>query len=176
MTDSHNKKTDIEKAGEDLFEFAIERESLKVILDTLPEDVPLNKNKVEYGLQILKIISVGWGISFCLENVILKQQLSEVFWKAVQEFSESLSEATSLTTGQDIDYFLTLKERLDMYVGALNHESQATEPAVVIGPEFAKACGNEDEVFTVMAGSRMFISTMGGVKEYLRSVQAPLSS
>jgi hypothetical protein len=176
MANSHSNKTDIEKAGEDLFDFAIERESVKAIMDTLPEDVPLNKNKVEYELQILKIISVGWGISFCLEDVTLKQQLSEVFWKAVQEFSESLSDATSLTTGQDIDYFLTLKERLDMYVDALNQKPHATEPAVVIGPEFAKACGNEDEVFTVMAGSRMFISTMGGVKDYLRSFQVSLSS
>ena len=170
MTNSHNKKTDIEKAGEDLFDFAIDRESLKAILETLPEDVPLNKAKVEYELQILKIITVGWGISFCLEDVTLKQQLSEAFWKAVQEFSQSLSETTSLTTGQDIDYFLILKERLDMYVDALNKQPHTTEPAVVIGPEFAKTCGNKDEVFTVMAGSRMFISTMGGVKEYLRSV------
>ncbi len=99
MTDSHSKKTDIEKTGEDLFNFAIERESLKAILDTLPEDVPLNKNKVEYELQILKIISVGWGISFCLENVTLKQQLSEIFWKAVQECSERLSSAGSLSAG-----------------------------------------------------------------------------
>ncbi len=176
MTNPHNKKTDIEKVGENLFEFAIERESLKAILETLPEDAPLNKAKVEYELQILKIITVGWGISFCLEDVTLKQQLSEVFWKAVQEFSQSLSETTSLTIGQDIDYFLVLKERLDTYVDALNKQSHATEPAVVIGPEFARICGNKDEVFTVMSGSRMFISTMGGVKEYLRSVQAPLSS
>jgi hypothetical protein len=176
MANSHSNKTDIEKAGEDLFDFAIERESVKAIMDTLPEDVPLNKNKVEYELQILKIISVGWGISFCLEDVTLKQQLSEVFWKAVQEFSESLSDATSLTTGQDIDYFLTLKERLDMYVDALHQKPDATEPAIVIGPEFASVCGNKDEVFTVMAGSRMFISTMGGVKDYLRSFQVSLSS
>ncbi len=176
MTNSQSKKTDIEKAGGDLFDFAIDRESLKAILDTLPEDAPLNKNKVEYELQILKIISVGWGISFCLEDVTFKQQISEVFWKAVQEFSQSLSTATSLTSGQDIDYFTILKERLDMYVDALNKQPHATEPAVVIGPEFAKTCGNKDEVFTVMAGSRMFISTIGGVKEYLRSVQAPLSS
>jgi hypothetical protein len=176
MANSHSNKTDIEKAGEDLFDFAIERESVKAIMDTLPEDVPLNKAKVEYELQILKIITVGWGISFCLEDVTLKQQLSEVFWKAVQEFSESLSDATSLTTGQDIDYFLVLKEHLDTYVDALNQKPHATEPAIVIGPEFASACGNKDEVFTVMAGSRMFISTMGGVKEYLRSFQVSLSS
>ena len=43
-------------------------------------------------------------------------------------------------------------------------------PAVVIGPEFAEICGHKDEVFTVMAGSKLFLLTIGNVRDYLESV------
>ena len=73
--------------------------------------------------------------------------------------------------GKTIDYFQVLKDRLNMYVDALNKNTDAREPAVVIGPEFAGACGNREDVFTVMTGSRLFIATAGGVKEYLEQVK-----
>jgi hypothetical protein len=72
--------------------------------------------------------------------------------------------------GNDIDYFQILKERLDMYLAAMNQNPDAPEPAVVVGPEFARTCGNVDDAFTVMTGSRMFIATIGSVKEYLETI------
>jgi hypothetical protein len=45
-----------------------------------------------------------------------------------------------------------------------------SEPAAVIGPEFARFCGDADDVFTVMTGSRMFIITVAQVKDYLDSL------
>ena len=73
--------------------------------------------------------------------------------------------------GRDIDYFQILKERLDMYVTALAQKPDAPEPAVVIGPEFAVTCGNADDIFTVMTGSKMFIVTIDIVKEYLAAIE-----
>ena len=73
--------------------------------------------------------------------------------------------------GQDIDYFQILKDRLDMYVDALRHHPDASEPAKVIGPEFSKACGNKDDIFAFMTGSKMFISTTGKVKQYLEAIK-----
>ncbi|MBW2647196.1 MAG: hypothetical protein JRE23_13685, partial [Deltaproteobacteria bacterium] len=70
-----------------------------------------------------------------------------------------------------IDYFQILEDRLDMYVDAMAKNTDASEPAVVIGPEFAGVCGNVDEVFTVMTGSRMFIATVGGVKQYFEEIK-----
>ncbi|MBW1863356.1 MAG: hypothetical protein JRJ02_13440 [Deltaproteobacteria bacterium] len=58
-----------------------------------------------------------------------------------------------------------------MYVAALAQKPDAPEPAVVIGPEFAVTCGNADDIFTVMTGSKMFIVTIGRVKAYLEAIK-----
>ena len=73
--------------------------------------------------------------------------------------------------GQDIDYFQVLKDRLDMYVNAMAHNTDESEPAAVIGPEFSKVCGNEGDIFTIMTGSKMFISTTSKVKQYLEAIK-----
>jgi len=159
------------KAGEDLFNFAIDREDVKMLMARLPEEADIKRSTVEYELQILKIISIGWCISYYLENGAQKNQILEGYWQAVHEFSQSISTTTGLMIGNNIDYFKILKERLDMYVAAMTQKPDAPEPAVVIGPEFARTCGNMDDIFTVMTGSRMFIATIGSVKKYLDTIK-----
>ncbi|MBL7179302.1 MAG: hypothetical protein ABIK98_15765 [Pseudomonadota bacterium] len=168
METSQKEKAAIEKAGADLFDFAVDREDVKALMAYLPQEADINRVTVEYELQILKIISVGWSISYYLENVSYKNQLVRLYWNAVYEFSQSISATTGLMTGHDIDYFQILKERLDMYLNALNKKPDTHDPVVVIGPEFARICGNINDVFTVMTGSRMFTATIGAVKEYLK--------
>lgn len=170
MTHSDNEQTEVEQAGENLFNFAVDREDIKALVELLPEEAKCKPAAVEYELQLLKIITTGWSISFLLEEYSSKDQLAETFWKLIHEFSESLSDTTGLMTGHDIDYFEVLKNRLDMYVAALTEKPDMTEPAAVIGPEFAKVCGDADDVFTVMTGSRMFIITVARIKEYLESL------
>jgi hypothetical protein len=58
-----------------------------------------------------------------------------------------------------------------MYVAALAKNPDAPEPALVIGPEFARVCGNVDDIFTFMIGSKMFISTINKVKAYLEAIK-----
>jgi hypothetical protein len=58
------QKTEIEKAGEALFNFAVDREDVKALVANLPEETDIQGVTVEYELQILKIISVGWSISY----------------------------------------------------------------------------------------------------------------
>ena len=171
MERSEEKKTGVEKTGEDLFNFAINREDIKTLMTHLSEEADIKRGKVEYELQILKIISIGWSISYYLENGAQKNQLLESYWQAVHEFSQSISTTTGLMIGNDIDYFQILKERLNIYVAAITQKPKAPEPAVIIGPEFARTCGNMDDVFTVMTGSRMFITTIGSVKEYLDTIE-----
>jgi len=170
MTQSENNKKHLEQAGKALFDFAVERDDVKMLLDHLSGEAKCKPAAVEYELQILKIVSTGWALSFFLEKNPYKAQLAEDFWKRVQAFSRDLSETTVLMTGHDIDYFQILKERLDMYVAALQDKPEMSEPAAVIGPEFAGLCGDSDDVFTVMTGSRMFILTVARVKEYLESL------
>jgi len=171
MERSEENKTGVKKAGENLFNFAINRKDIKTLMTHLPEEADIKRGKVEYELQILKIISIGWSISYYLENCAQKNQLLELYWKAVHEFSQSISTTTGLMIGNDIDYFQILKERLDMYLAAMTQKPDAPEPAVVIGPEFARTCGNMDDVFAVMTGSKMFIATIGSVKEYLETIR-----
>lgn len=166
-----NKKSIAGQAAEDLFNFAINRDDIKTVMAHLPEGLECKPETVEYELQLLKIISTGWAISFFLLNNAQRDNLAELFWKSTYDFSRTLSETTTLMTGKNINYFEILKERLDMYVGSLSDNSDKTEPAAVIGPEFARACGNVDDIFAVMTGSRMFISTISSVKQYLEAMK-----
>ena len=165
------KRSEVEKAGEDLFNFAIDHEDVKTLMANLPEEADIKRNTVEYELRILKIISIGWYISYYLANSARKNKLLESYWQAVHEFSQSISDTIGLMIGNNIDYFKIVKERLDMYVAVMTQKPDAPEPAVVIGPEFARTCGNKDDVFTIMTGSRMFIATIGSVKEYLDTIK-----
>jgi len=171
MENSKEKKSEIERAGEDLFDFVVDREDIKWLMSHLPEAADVQRETVEYELQILKIISVGWSISYYLETSPHKNQLLEVYWKAVFDFSQTISTATGNLIGQDIDYFQILKDRLDMYVDVLAQNSGAPEPAVVIGPEFARTCGNVEDIFTFMTGSKMFITAINRTKEYLEAIE-----
>lgn len=170
MENLSEQKSGIEKAAEDLFNFAVERDDVKALMTHLDESADIQRSSVEYELQILKIISVGWAVPYYLGNSPQKDLIGACYWQAIQNFSQSLSETFGLLAGQSIDYFQVLRERLDTYVSALQQKLDAPEPAVVIGPEFANACGNRDDVFTVMTGSRMFISTIRSVKQYLENI------
>ena len=72
---------------------------------------------------------------------------------------------------KNIDYFQVIKDRLNTYVDAMNKDTKAKKPAGVMGPEFAGVCGNRDDVFTVMTGSRLFIVTAGSIKSYLEEMK-----
>jgi hypothetical protein len=171
MTNSETKKSELEKAGEALLDFAVDREDVKWLMDRLPDEADIKRVTVEYELPILKIIGVGWSLSYYLENSPQKTALLEKYWKSINEFSQGISTTTEYMIGQNIDYFQILKERLDMYLAALAKNPDAPEPALVIGPEFARICGNVDDLFTFMTGSKMFISAINKVKAYLEAIK-----
>ena len=172
MRDAKNKRSAVEQAGEDLFNFATERDDVKWLLAQLPKEASVKPATVEYELQILKIISVGWAISYLLEGTpVRKESLSQFFWEAVNEFSRSLSETTGLMIGQDIDYFEILKARFDTYVAAMAQNEEAADPTVIIGPAFADLCGNREDIFAAMSGSKMFNTTLHRVRQYLETLK-----
>ncbi|CAB1084017.1 hypothetical protein D1AOALGA4SA_11549 [Olavius algarvensis Delta 1 endosymbiont] len=165
------KETALEKAGSDLLDFAVDREDVKWLMARLPEQADIKRVTVEYELQILKIIGVGWSLSYYLPDSPQKTELLENYWSAINEFSKGISTTMEYMIGQNIDYFQILKDRLDTYVAALSKQSDAPEPASVIGPEFARICGNAADIFTFMTGSKMFISTISNVKAYLEAIK-----
>ena len=170
MTPPKEAQTPLEQAGEDLFNFAIDREDTKWLVARLPETAEVRPAAVEYELQILKIISVGWSIAYFLEEWPHKKFLESSFWEAVRTFSQSLSTTTGMMIGQDIDYFQILKDRLEAYVAALRRHPAADNPAEVIGPEFAGVCGNREDLFVVVTGGRMFSETTRRVRDYLQAL------
>jgi hypothetical protein len=64
MPQAESEKTGMTQAGENLFNFAVDREDVKVFIENLPKETKCNSAAVEYELQLLKIISTGWSISF----------------------------------------------------------------------------------------------------------------
>ena len=172
MNDEKEKKSVQQQAAEDLVNFAIERDDVKWLMAHLSKETAVKPTTVEYELQILKIISVGWSLSYFLEGTPKrKAALSEQFWAAINEFSKGLSETTGLMIGQDIDYFEIIKQRLDTYVAAMTKGQEATDPTAVVGPAFAAACGDESDIFAAMTGAKMFNSASMRVRQYLEAVK-----
>ncbi len=161
-----------EKCAENLANFAIDRTDLKEILNTLPADSGFNPTTVEYELQILKILSVGWAISLYIPSTDeTKQPLSNAYWGHIREIADNISSLTGTTTGKEIDYFEIIKERLDSYVDAMQaNPDQETLPSSIMGKSFARACMSPDNAAVILAGEKMFVLTVGAVKEYLDSV------
>ena len=171
MGKQEKKPSKIEQAAEDLFNYAIDREDVKWLMANLAEHADVKRTTVEYELPILKIISVGWSLSYYLTGGPQKDRLLNLYWTAINDFSKDLSTTTEMMTGQKIDYFDILKNRLEMYVKALEQHPEVQDPATVIGPEFARTCGNAEDVFTFMTGSKMFTSVIGRVKEYFETIK-----
>jgi len=171
MGTREKKPSKIEQAADDLFNYAIDREDVKWLMDRLSEEADVKRTTVEYEIPILKIISVGWSLSYYLPDSPPKDELTNLYWTAINNFSKDLSTTTEMMIGQKIDYFEVLKERLDMYVKALEQQPDTQDPATVIGPAFARTCGNADDIFTFMTGSKMFMAVIGRVKEYLETIK-----
>jgi hypothetical protein len=171
MDDIKKNESKIEMVAEDLFNYAIDRRDVVNIIAPLPELLDSRRATLEHELQILKIISIGWSLSFYLNDSPLKSELTARFWESIHEFSRNLSQTTELLIHQNIDFFQTVRERFDQYLGEMKKNTDAPEPAVVIGPVFAGICGDAEDVHGVMAGSRMFINTVGEVKAYLQEAR-----
>ncbi len=170
MTFSFQQPVSVTEIGESLANFSLDRESVLFALSRLPDEPSINKVAIEYEIQLLKILSVGWAISYFMEDHSEKTPLIKKFWDVLFEFSKNLSSVTSLTIGKEVDYFRTLKERIDIYLQALAEVPQVKDPTSVIGPTFARLCGNSDDIHVIMAGNRIFHLSLEGVKHFLESV------
>jgi len=171
----HQKKDNItvQNPGQDLATFAIDRTDVKEFLAAIPENGDVNLTTIEYELQILKILSVGLAISYFMPATDKKKgQVSQIFWECIRELSQNISTLAKTTTGQNIDYFETLKQRLDIYLATLQKNPEnAQNPASMIGPAFANACDSKDNAFAILTGTKMFTLTLGAVKEYLEAIK-----
>jgi len=162
-----------QKLAQNLASFAIDRTDLKELLASVPDDQDRNLTTVEYELQILKILSVGWAISFFMpDSDAHKKPVSTLYWEFVREIADNISTLTQTTTGTTLDYFDIIKTRLDEYVSIMkNAPKEAHNPANIMGPAFAGMCSTPDDAVNILIGTKMFTLTLGAVKEYLNAVK-----
>lgn len=152
-----------------LAEFAVDREDIKALVQTLPKDQEINTVTVDYELQLLKIISVGWSLSVFMGDHPDKNRAAETFWTLIRDFAKGISDVTGLMIGHDIDYFQLLKERFDYYVSSMDRAVKKDDPASAIGPAFAGSCKHDNNPFVTITGARIFNLSMDAVREYLMS-------
>ncbi|MCF6248178.1 MAG: hypothetical protein L3J69_12585 [Desulfobacula sp.] len=173
MDPEKNQTLTPDKLAENLATFAIDRTDLKALLSAIPEDSSVNRTTIEYELQLLKILSVGWAISFFMPATDKnKDQVTQIFWNTIQEISKNISTLTQTSTGQNINYFEIIKERLNLYLAAMQKDPAETQnPAAVMGPIFAGICKAKDDAVAILTGTKMFTLTLGAVKEYIKAVR-----
>lgn len=167
MATSKKEPETFETICKNLAEYAVNRDEIKELVLSLPTDQGINTVTVEYELQILKIISVGWALNVNMGSHPKKMAVSERFWGLIREFSKEISNVTGLMIGHDIDYFQILKDRLDVYVKSLDSCVKDSDPASAIGPAFAEICKASDNPFTTITGARIFNYSVRATKEYL---------
>ncbi|MBT3312347.1 MAG: hypothetical protein HN737_04865 [Desulfobacterales bacterium] len=181
MASSDKKKISVEEAGKILVDFSTDRNDLKMILGQLPENPEFSLVTVEYEMQLLKILSIGWGISYFMPEGVEKEKLAAEFWNLINLLSKDISLSIS-SIEKEIDYFEIIKKRLDQYLKVLQHSSKISGPepdsvsdpasdlVSMIGPKFAEICGYEDNVFVIISGAKIFSLALSGLREYLESI------
>ena len=165
-----NQVQDLAALCKNLAEYAVDRDDIKVFVHNLPTDQNINTVTVDYELQLLKIISVGWALSVCMENHPQKSQAAVEFWNLIRGFSKDISDVTQMMIGHDVDYFQLLKERFDFYVDSLGRAVSGDDLTSAIGPAFAECCEDKDNPFVTLTGARIFSYSVRGVREYLESL------
>ncbi|MFH2058681.1 MAG: hypothetical protein ABIJ59_07260 [Pseudomonadota bacterium] len=173
MTQNKKQILTLEKLANNLATFAIDRTDLKQLLAAIPKGSQLNIATIEYELQILKILSVGWAIAFYMPvSDKNKGQLAEQFWLHIKEMADKVSTLTQTTSGKNIDYFGIIKERLDTYLKVMKNIPESVKnPSSVMGPAFGVTCNHPNDAITVLTGTKMFTLTLGAVKEYLNATR-----
>ena len=165
-----NQVQDLAALCKTLAEYAVDRDDIKVFVHNLPQDQNINTVTVDHELQLLKIISVGWALSVCMENHPQKSQAAVEFWNLIRGFSKDISQVTQMMIGHDVDYFQLIKDRFDYYVKSLDSKTSHGDPASAIGPAFAECCKDKDNPFVTLTGARIFSYSVRGVREYLESL------
>ncbi len=169
MGTSEKQPATLESICNNLAEYAVNRDEIKELVNTLPKDQNINTVPVEYELQLLKIVTIGWSVSVYMKANEKKQLFELKFWELIREYSKDISNVTSLMIGHDIDYFDLIKQRLDSYIKSLEGSKNEADPASSIGPAFAALCKDKDNAFIVISGARLFNYSVRATKEYLEA-------
>lgn len=161
----------IDEITEKLISYSIDRYQMTTLLERIPPETQINRNVLEYEIQLLRILAVGWSIGYYTEDDLLKKALSESFWNSVRDFSNKLSSISSISMNLNFDYFVIIKLRLETYLNELGQQQDANDPTAVIGAKFAELCGHANDAIIIWLGGKMFQSVLSDIKGYLSGVK-----
>jgi len=150
-----------------LLNIAVNQRETKADLSAVRNDEPLNWIAVEYEMQLLRIVAVGWAVAYFGDQARGPEGLAEAYWEGVQTYGSAVSAMTQPVLGSGADYFGTVRQRLDHYVQVMTHFSNVTDPARVIGPTFAKLSGCEASEAVIRLGGRVFSRCLARVQQLL---------
>ena len=170
MNISDSETLGIDKLTEVLSDYAIDRSEMHALISYIPKDANINRTAIEYEIQLLRILAVGWGINYYIKQDSFKQTLSESYWNSIREFSNNISSISALSSSaldSGFDYFEIIKQRLEIYLDEMRKHADSNEPTASIGPKFAQLCGHQNNAIIVWMGSKMFQSVLNQIKTYL---------
>lgn len=168
---SPKQRISMEEAVQYLVNYSTDRSDLMACMEYLSEDVKIDRADIETEMQLLKIVSVGWSISYLSGESPIQKALNACFWNFVRDLSGSISTMIKESMDKDVDYFTTLKERFETYVNGLNQFPDIKDPGPIVGQVFAGLCGDVSDAYLLIAGKRMFHDCLAEVKDYLVSVE-----
>lgn len=152
--------------SEALVSYATHSTDILPLVEGLPDISRIQKPTMEYELRLLKILSVGWGLAFLLSDHPAKTSLSEEFWQRIALLSKEI-DTLCRESGTDIDYFATLRHRLDLYVSALSKAKQQEDPGSEVGLCYAELCGDVNDSYAFVVGKRIFTGVLSSLHQYL---------
>lgn len=165
------RETTVQEAADVLCEFSFDKTDIKPLWENYPSIEEKERVAFEYELQLLKIISVGWGLSYITGKSAFKENLADLFWKRIKDTASSLSQIAASTMGKEVDYFQAITERFEFYINVISGASETQTPGSVISQAFAAICKKEDDPYTVIAAKRVFNMSLTGVTAYMESVE-----
>jgi hypothetical protein len=161
------KRTETRQAAHRLLNIAVNQRETKADISGVQSEEAVNWVAVEYEMQLMRIVAVGWAISYFSSETAAPESLAETFWEGVRAYCSAVSSMTEPVLGSGADYFGTVRQRLDHYVQVMSHFPDAADPARVIGPTFAKLCGCGENAEVIALGRRVFNRCLARVQEQL---------
>ncbi|MGD8366587.1 MAG: hypothetical protein PVG78_03010 [Desulfobacterales bacterium] len=169
MTHSTQGPISAKQLSHRLLNIAVNQRETKADISGVQSKAAVNWVAVEYEMQMMRIVAVGWAISYFSSEAAAPENLSETFWEGVGVYCAAVSSMTAPVLGSGSDYFGTVRQRLDHYVQVMAHFPDVADPARVIGPTFAKLCGCGENADVISLGRRVFSRCLARVQEQLLS-------
>jgi hypothetical protein len=166
MTEESEKRISTAEAANRLLNIAVNQNETRADIAALSGDVAASLIAAEYELQLLRIVSTGWAVSYALEDEALRRSLAGSYWEGIRTYCGAVSAMTGPVLGKDCDYFSAVRQRVDHYVQVMAHFSDVGDPARVIGPTFAKLCGCDQSTEVISLGRRVFNRCLARVQDF----------